>query len=108
MNSIQLIKPPSPVHDMLNEVIPLIDVVVVSGRPAVFILGPGLLFVLVLVGPLLLLVTLASIAFLAVLLAAMMAEILAMPYLLVRRLRRRRATCIASPLLVGRVRAAKP
>ena len=108
MNSIQLIKPPSPVRDMINEVIPLIDVVVVSGPPAVFILGPWLLFVLMLVGPFLLLVTLAAIAFLAVLLAALIAAILAMPYLLVRRLRRRRATRIASPLLAPRVRVAKP
>jgi hypothetical protein len=61
-----------------------------------------------LVGPFLLLVTLAAIAFLAVLLAALIGAILAMPYLLVRHLRRRRATRIASPLLAPRVRVAKP
>ena len=59
MNSIPPLRAPPPVRDMLTEVIPLIDVVVVSGPPAIFILGPWLLVVLMLIGPFLL-VTLAA------------------------------------------------
>ena len=89
MNSVPLIQPPRPssVREMLNEVIPLFDVVVVAGPPASFILVPWLLFVLVLVGPFLLLVTLAAVALVALLLVALIAGILATPYLLVRHLR---------------------
>ena len=108
MNSIQLTKAPPAVRDMLNELLPLLDVVVVAGPPASFILVPWLLLVLVLVGPFLLLLTMAAITLLAVLLIGLIAAILATPYLLVRRLRGRQAAPGPSPILVGQVRVAKP
>ena len=108
MNSIQLTDPPSSVRDMLKEVIPLFDVVVVAGPPASFILVPWLFLVLALLGPFLLLLTLAAIAVLVVLLVVLTAAILATPYLLLRRLRRRQAMHAPTPLLVPRVRIAKP
>jgi len=108
MNSIQLTDPPSSVRDMLKEVIPLFDVVVVAGPPASFILVPWLFLVLALLGPFLLLLTLAAIAVLVVLLVALTAAILATPYLLLRHLRGRQAKPAPSPLLVPRVRVAKP
>ena len=108
MNSIQLTKAPPPVRDMLNELSPLLDVVVVAGPPASFILVPWLLLVLVLTGPFLLLLTMAAITLLAVLLIGLIAANLATPYLLVRRLRGRRAAPAPSPILVRQVRVAKP
>ncbi len=108
MNSIQLTKAPPPVRDMLNELLPLLDVVVVAGPPASFILVPWLLLVLVLVGPFLLLLTMAAIALVVVLVVALIVAILATPYLLVRRLRGRQAAPAPSPILVRQVRVAKP
>ena len=76
MNSIHLTNTPPPVRDMLNELLPLLDVVVVAGPPASFILSlaaprthahralpPS--------------VTLAAITLLAVLLVALIAAVLA-------------------------------
>src|SRR5918995_1611689 len=78
-------------RDMLAEITALIDFVPFYGPPAVFLLGPWLLLVLVLAGPFAVLLTLVATA-----LAAIVA-ILAAPYLLVRRLHRTRAGRASTP-----------
>ena len=126
MNFVQLIKRPPPVsaeepaprrsagapaprrftvRETLEEIVPLIDVVVVAGPPAIFLVGPYLLFVLMLIGPFLLLVTFAVIAIGATVLVALTGAILATPYLLVRHLRGRWAAHAASPVLIHQLRA---
>ena len=67
--------------ERLDEVVTLIDVVPVAGPPVIFVVGPWALFVLVLIGPFLLLVTFVLVV---LLLAAVAAAILAPPYLLVQ------------------------
>jgi hypothetical protein len=69
---------------MLDEIVPLIDVIPLYGPPAVFLAGPWLLFGLLLAGPFALLVTIV-IALLAA--GVLIVAIAAPPYLLVRHLR---------------------
>jgi hypothetical protein len=77
-------------RDMLAEITALIEFVPFYGPPAVFLLGPWLLLVLVLAGPFAVMLTLvAGMIVVAAALAAIV-SILAAPYLLVRRLRRNR------------------
>jgi hypothetical protein len=95
MNTAQLIKR-STVRERLDEIAPLIDFVPVAGPPIIFLAVPWLLFVLMLAGPFLLLVTLVAVALGAVALVALTGAILATPYLLVRRLREHRAARAAS------------
>ena len=78
--------------ETLAEIVPLVDVVPAYGPPAVFVLGPWLLLVLMLAGPLGWLFALVAVLIVAAsVLAALAAAILGAPYLLVRHLRRRRA-----------------
>ena len=86
------------------EIVPLIGFVPGYGPPAISVLGPWLFLGLVLAGPLawlfvLVVVLIVGAALLAALTAAIGA-ILAAPYLLVRRLRRHRAsqTSISAPI----------
>ena len=84
-------------RDMLAEITALIDFVPFYGPPAIFLLGPWLLLVLVLAGPFAVLLTLvAGMIVVAAALAAIVA-ILAAPYLLVRRLHRTRAGRASTP-----------
>jgi hypothetical protein len=77
---------------MLAEVVPLIGFVPAYGPPVVFVLGPWLILVLVLAGPLAWLFALVvAMIVAATVLAALAAGILAAPYLLVHHLRRQRA-----------------
>jgi hypothetical protein len=75
-----------PLEERLEEIVPLVCFVPVAGPPAIFLVGPWVLFALMLTGPFLLLVTfvLAGVAVVAI-----AAPILAPPYLLVRCLRTR-------------------
>jgi hypothetical protein len=78
--------------EMLAELVPLIGFVPQAGPPVVFVLGPWLLLVLTLAGPLAWLFALVVVMIVAAtVLAALTAAILAVPYLLVRHLRRQRA-----------------
>jgi len=93
--------------DMLAELTPLIEFVPFYGPPAVFLLGPWLLLVLMLAGPFAVLVTLvAGMIVVAAALAAIV-SVLAAPYLLVRRLRRNRprrasaSSSAAHPVAIG-------
>lgn len=69
----------------LSELVPLIDFVPQAGPPLIFVLGPWLFVVLMLIGPLVLIATLMIVAVIFILVAA---AALALPVLLVRRLRR--------------------
>lgn len=106
MNDTSPINPSSPFppfRQRLGEIVPLVGFVPVAGPPAIFILAPWLALVLMLAGPFLLLVTLAAIALCAAVFVALIGAILAAPYLLARRLHRRRAAHESAPLLVQRV-----
>ena len=74
---------------VLDELLPVIDVVPVAGPPVLFLAAPWLLLVLMLAGPFALLVTLAVLVVATVLLVALAAAVagalLASPYLLARR-----------------------
>ena len=84
-------------RDMLAEITPLIGFVPFYGPPAIFLLGPWLLLVLVLAGPFAVLLTLvAGMIVVAAALAAIV-SILAAPYLLVRRILRSRARSVPLP-----------
>jgi hypothetical protein len=84
-------------RDMLAEITALVEFVPCYGPPAVFLLGPWLLFVLVLAGPFAVLLTLvAGMIIVAAALAAIVA-ILAAPYLLIRRILRSRARHVSVP-----------
>jgi hypothetical protein len=97
--------PDSPVSErptvgaMFRDILPLIGVVPVAGPPAVLIAVPWLLFVLVLVGPFALLFTLAVVLLVV---AALVAAVAAIPYLLVRHLRAARARHATSVALADR------
>lgn len=79
-------------REMFAELVPLIEFVPPYGPPVVFVLGPWLFLGLVVAGPLAWLFALvAVIIVVGTVLAALAAALLAAPYLLVHRLRRRRA-----------------
>jgi hypothetical protein len=76
----------------LAEILPLVDAPVFEGPPVVFLAVPWLLLALMLSGPFAFLVTLVvAMLVVATVLVALTAAILVAPYLLVRRLRGRRA-----------------
>jgi heme exporter protein D len=77
--------------EMLEEIVPVIGVVVVVAPPVIFIAGPWLLMGLLLSGPFALVVALVAVAMALVALAGAIVAILAAPYLLVRSVRERRA-----------------
>jgi hypothetical protein len=72
---------PPPLTERLGEVATLVDFVPVAGPPLIFVLGPWTVFILVLIGPILLLFTLVLAA---LILVGGAAALLAPPYLLVR------------------------
>lgn len=77
--------------EMLAELIPLIDAVPGEGPPLIFLAGPWLFLVLMLCGPFAFLVILVVFMVVAAtVLVTLTAAILAVPYLVVRRLRRHR------------------
>jgi hypothetical protein len=78
-------------RDMLAEITALIEFVPFYGPPAVVLLGPWLLLVLMLAGPFAVLVTLVAGMILVAAALAAIGSVLAAPYLLVRRLHRNRA-----------------
>jgi hypothetical protein len=77
--------------DMLAELTALIEFVPFYGPPAVFLLGPWLLLVLMLAGPFAVLLTLVAAMIVVAAALAAIVSVLAAPYLLVRRLQRNRA-----------------
>jgi|1186.fasta_scaffold162264_1 hypothetical protein len=94
---------------MLGEIVSVTGVVLVAGPPIVLLLGPWLLFVLMLAGPFAVLVTLVVLFIAAMALVALVLATLASPYLLVGHLLRYRrerrvavqaSTGVASPRLL--------
>ena len=73
------------------ELTALIEFVPFYGPPAVFLLGPWLLLVLMLAGPFAVLLTLVAAMIVVAAVFAAAVSVLAAPYLLVRRLHRNRA-----------------
>jgi hypothetical protein len=82
--------------EIVDEVVPLVDIVLVAGPPVSFVAGPWLLLALMLSAPFAVLVALVAVWVLAAMLLATLAGISATPYLLVRRLHRRDRTARAS------------
>jgi hypothetical protein len=76
-------------REILDDVLPVIGVVVVAGPPVVFVAGPWLLLGLMLSGPFALLVAFVVVALVAAVLLVTLAAIVAAPYVLVRRLHHR-------------------
>jgi hypothetical protein len=76
-------------REMLDDVLPVIGVVVVVGPPVVFLAAPWLLLVLMLSGPFALVVAFVATGLVAAALLVTLAGILAAPFVLARRLRRR-------------------
>jgi hypothetical protein len=80
------------VGETLAELVPVIGLVPQAGPPVVFVLGPWLLLVLTVAGPLAWLFALVVVTIVAAtVLAALTVAVLSAPYLLVRQLRRQRA-----------------
>jgi hypothetical protein len=78
---------------MLGELVPLVDAIAGYGPPVIFLAGPWLLLGLVLTGPFtVLVVVVAFMVVAATVVVALTAALLAIPYLLVGRLRRHRAS----------------
>ena len=97
--------PPTPARrpalaEVVADVVPVIGVVFVAGPPVIFIAGPWLLFALMLSGPVALLAAFAALWVVAALLLAILAGLIATPYLLVRGVVRRRRTSHAPALRV--------
>ena len=70
---------------LVDEIIPLTDVVVVAGPPVLFVAIPWLLFALLLSGPFAVLVALTVLLAVAAVLIAAIVAIIATPYVVVRR-----------------------
>jgi hypothetical protein len=75
--------------EMLDDVLPVIGVIVVAGPPVVFVAAPWLLLGLMLSGPFALLVAFVVAGLVAAALLVTLAAICAAPYVLVRHLHRR-------------------
>jgi hypothetical protein len=83
------------VAEVVDETAPLIDVVPVYGPPVLLFVGPWLLTGLLLAGPMALLFTLVVALLAVAACVTMVVALLASPYLLVGRLRRRREFRVA-------------
>lgn len=88
---------PPTFREILFETLPLIDVVPEAGPPVSFLAVPYLIFVVMLIGPFALLVTMVILFVAATALVALACAIVATPYLLVRRHRGHRATHASHP-----------
>jgi hypothetical protein len=96
MTTTALSRPPSApgptFGEILAEIIPLTDAIAGYGPPVIFLAGPWLILGLMLSGPFAFLVILVVFMIVAAtVLAALGGALLALPYLLVHRLRRQRA-----------------
>jgi hypothetical protein len=96
------------VREMLAEIGPLVGVIPVAGPPVILLVGPWLLFALILAGPFALLVTIVIFLLAVRLLIVALAAIAASPYLLVRHLRAARTHHETSSAPVQPVPAKRP
>jgi len=92
-------------REILDDILPVIGVIVVAGPPVIFLAGPWLLLVLMLSGPFALVVAYVVVGLVAVALLAALAAIVVAPFVLVRRLHRTyrsaRATGVPVPQIVS-------
>jgi hypothetical protein len=93
--------------EFVAETLPLIDLVPEVGPPLVFLVVPYLLCMILLIGPFALLLTIVILVVAATALVGLAGMVIAAPYLLVRRLRVRRATHAASRVLAHPIRAGR-
>jgi hypothetical protein len=77
--------------ETLVELAAIIDAPAYFGPPVIFVIGPWLLIVLVLIGPIVLLITFVLVGMVAAGLLVAIGAVVASPYLLVRHLRARNA-----------------
>jgi hypothetical protein len=82
--------------DRLVETVPLISAPAFFGPPVIFVFGPWLLLVLLMIGPVALLITFVILAALAVGLLAALGALIASPFLLMRHLRARHQSAPAA------------
>ena len=83
--------------ERLGETLPLISAPALCGPPAMFLLGPWLLLVLLLIPPTALLITLVALVLLGAGLLAALGALIVSPYLLVRHLRARHRLARPAP-----------
>lgn len=83
--------------ETLQAVVPLIGAPAFFGPPVIFVLGPWLVLVLMLIGPVALLITLVLVAIAAASLLVALVALIASPYLLVHHLRARHAVHRSAP-----------
>jgi hypothetical protein len=93
---------------LAQAVLPMIDAPAFYGPPIVFVLGPWLLFVLLLIGPIVLLLTLLAVLLVAGGLLLVLVVLIAAPYLLVRHWRVRRGAPRRAFAFVHRPSVAAP
>jgi hypothetical protein len=79
---------------VFKEVAPMIDVPAFCGPPIIFVLGPWLLLVLLLIGPFALVFTVLLAVAAAAGLMAVVVAVIGSPYLLMRHLHSRRAVAL--------------
>jgi hypothetical protein len=96
------------VREMLAEIGPLVGVIPVAGPPLILLVGPWVLFALLVAGPVTLLLTIVIFLLAVRLLIVALAAIVASPYLLVRHLRAARARHSTSSAPVQPVPANRP
>ena len=88
---------------MVDEIVPIVGVIVVAGPPVIFIAGPWLFLGLMLAGPFAVLVAFVAVWVVAAMLLTTLAGMVATPYLLVRGLLRRHPMSRATPIRGARV-----
>lgn len=94
-----------PREERLGEIVPLICAVPEAGPPVIFLIGPWVLFALMLTGPFALLVIFVLAAVILVVIAA---AIVVPPYLLIHQLRNRWTSRVERRARVHRLREGDP
>jgi hypothetical protein len=84
--------PEPPVERLLEETADLVEAVPLYGPPAILIVAPLVLLALMVAGPFLAMLTLVAVVLVTTALVALAGAVLASPFLLIRHLRRPRAT----------------
>ena len=109
MTPTELTRPPRPAPptfgEMLEETLPLIGVIPVAGPPAVLLAAPWLLLVLILVGYVALMLTVAAVLCAAAALVGLTRELAAAPFRLLNDLRAHRPRHRSMPAPAARLAA---